>query len=145
MAKLTESTLVDAPAEAVWTVLRDFNGLSVWSPSMPASVIEDGKAADQVGCVRRFEINGKVMARERLLGLDDESLTQTYTIVESALGLHDYLGTLHVIPVTDEDRSLVVWSGSFAADAAQVEKATAMLRDGIYRPGLTSLKKHFTS
>ncbi|MCW2886769.1 MAG: MxaD family protein [Streptosporangiaceae bacterium] len=143
MAKLTESTLVDAPAAAVWALIRDFNGLSTWSTSMPPSVIEEGKAADQVGCVRRFEVNGKLFARERLLALDDLSLTQTYTIVESAMSLHDYLGSLHVTPVTDEDRCVVEWSGSFAADADQVEKTTAMLRDGIYRPGLASLKKHF--
>jgi hypothetical protein len=144
MAKLTESTLVDAPAEAVWALIRDFNGMSAWSTAAPPSVIEDGKAADQVGCVRRFEVNGKLLIRERLLGLDDESLTQIYAVVESTLGLHEYVGKLQVIPVTDEDRSLVVWSGGFTAEAAAVGQTTALLRDGIYRPGLASLKKHFS-
>jgi hypothetical protein len=144
MATLTESTLVDAPAEAVWALIRDFNGLSVWATSMPPSIIEDGKPADQVGCVRRLEANGTLLARERLLALDDVSLTQTYSILESALGVHDYRGTLHVTPVTDEDRSVVEWSGTFSADAGEADKTTAVLRDQIYRPGLASLKKHFS-
>jgi polyketide cyclase/dehydrase/lipid transport protein len=143
MATLTESTLVHAPAEAVWAVLRDFNGLSVWATSMPPSVIEDGKAADQVGCVRRFEVDGTVFARERLVALDDLSFTQTYTIIESIMDVHEYVGTLRVIPVTDEDRSVVTWSGAFAADADEAEAKVVMLRDSIYRPGLAALKMHF--
>jgi hypothetical protein len=143
MAQVTESTLVDAPAQAVWALVRDFDGMSVWAPSMTPSTIEDGLAADQVGCVRRFEANGKLFARERLLALDDAALTLTYTVVESVLGLYDYTSTLHVTPVTDEDRCVVTWSGSFAGDAGQVDKATSTLRDGIYRPGLAALKEHF--
>ncbi|MGI8336079.1 SRPBCC family protein [Actinomadura scrupuli] len=144
MAMLTESTLVDAPAEAVWALIRDFNGLSAWATSMPPSVIEDGKAADQVGCVRRLEANGTLLARERLLALDDVSLTQKYAILESALGVNDYVGTLHVTPVTDGDRSVVEWSGSFRADAAEADKTIAVLRDQIYRPGLAALKERFS-
>ena len=56
MAKVTVSSVIDAPVEDVWRVIRDFNGLPSWHPRMVESHIEDGLAADQVGCVRNFKL-----------------------------------------------------------------------------------------
>ncbi len=50
MAKSYASTVIDAPADAVWARIRDFNGPAVWHSGLVASSeIEEGKAGDQVG------------------------------------------------------------------------------------------------
>ena len=43
MARSYYSTVVDAPADRVWSVVRDFNGLSTWwSSNVSESHIENG-------------------------------------------------------------------------------------------------------
>src|SRR5690606_28242645 len=46
MAKAYASTIVDAPVEAVWDIVRDFNGLPDWIPGVATSEIEDGLDSD---------------------------------------------------------------------------------------------------
>ena len=41
MAKAYASALIDAPAETVWAILRDFNGLPNWHSAIVRSEIED--------------------------------------------------------------------------------------------------------
>ncbi|MFN8704802.1 MAG: SRPBCC family protein, partial [Rhodospirillales bacterium] len=71
MARAYASTVIDAPVEKVWGLLRDFNGLPNWNPAVVRSRIEDGLAADVVGCVRSFHLRDGTHVRERLLTLDD--------------------------------------------------------------------------
>ncbi len=71
MVEVRRSTIINAPVEAVWRVLRDFNDHDKWHPVVADSVIEDGKAADQVGCVRRFHLQDGSELREQLLRLCD--------------------------------------------------------------------------
>ncbi|MEM7668425.1 MAG: SRPBCC family protein, partial [Pseudomonadota bacterium] len=56
MVKVIRSTVLDAPVEAVWNVLRDFNGHDRWHPAVSQSVVERGEPSDRVGCVRRFTL-----------------------------------------------------------------------------------------
>jgi uncharacterized protein YndB with AHSA1/START domain len=56
MVKIVKSTVIDAPVEAVWAVLRDFNGHDQWHPAVADSHIERGQSSDRVGCVRRFHL-----------------------------------------------------------------------------------------
>ncbi|TIU26152.1 MAG: SRPBCC family protein, partial [Mesorhizobium sp.] len=51
MAKVTISSVIDAPVEKVWARIRDFNGLPSWHPRMVESHIEDGKDPGTIGCV----------------------------------------------------------------------------------------------
>ena len=54
MVKVIRSTVLDAPVEEVWDVIRDFNGHDRWHPVVAESQIERGNPSDKVGCVRRF-------------------------------------------------------------------------------------------
>ncbi|MGC5015645.1 SRPBCC family protein [Streptosporangium sp. DT93] len=138
---MTVSTVIGASADEAWALLRDFGRMDAWFEGMPPAVIEDGLDPAQVGCVRRIEVDGQVMARERLVALDDAARRQVYAIVESVFGLSGYTGTITVTPVTDGDRAFVEWTGVFEADAADAEATAAMIRDSIYLPGLESLRK----
>ncbi|RJL35914.1 SRPBCC family protein [Bailinhaonella thermotolerans] len=144
MPRVTVSTVVEAPAGEVWRLLRDFGRFNAWYDGMPDAVIEGGGPSDRVGAIRRFEVNGQVMAREELLALDDDARSQTYRILESVFPLREYVSRLRVLPVTDGDRSFVQWTADFEADAAEADRLAEMVRDHIYRPGLASLGKRLT-
>ena len=54
MIKVYRSAIINAAADEVWKLVRDFNGLPKWHPAIATSEIEGGLPADRVGCVRRF-------------------------------------------------------------------------------------------
>ena len=54
MARVYASIILNAPVEAVWPLVRDFNSLPKWAPAIAKSKIEGGLDADVVGCVRSF-------------------------------------------------------------------------------------------
>jgi hypothetical protein len=140
MPQVAASTVIDASAGDVWQVIRDFGRLDAWYEGMPRPVLETGTAAE-VGCVRRIEVGGQLVAREQLVALDDRHRSQTYRILESVFGLREYVSTLRVLPVTDRDRSFVEWSARFEADEPVAGDLTRMVRDEIYAPGLISLRE----
>jgi len=47
MIKVYTSSVIDAPADAVWARVRDFNGLPQWTPFVAESRIEEGQPADR--------------------------------------------------------------------------------------------------
>ena len=77
MPRVVKSTIIDAPVDRVWSVLRDFNGHDRWHPAVASSAIERGAPSDKVGCVRRFRLKDGAELREQLLTLSD--LEQTYS------------------------------------------------------------------
>ena len=56
MAKVYASTVIPAPASAVWAVVRDFNGLPKWTKFVAESRIEHNAPADKIGCIRNFRL-----------------------------------------------------------------------------------------
>ena len=93
MIRVTRSTIIDAPIEQVWSVLRDFNSHSGWHPIVAQSVIEGDEPADRVGCVRRFVLQDGARVREQLIALSDPEHSLTYCILEADLPLERYVAT----------------------------------------------------
>ena len=48
MVRVSVSSVLDAPPDAVWSRVRDFNGLPQWHPAIADSRIENGEPADKV-------------------------------------------------------------------------------------------------
>ena len=82
MVKIVRSTIIDAPTDQVWEVLRDFNGHDSWHPAVAESAIERGNSSDKVGCVRRFTLQDGSELREQL-PLED------VLNISSQIGHHD--------------------------------------------------------
>jgi hypothetical protein len=102
MAKSYASTVIDAPADEVWGVIRDFNGLADWHGALVAkSEIEDGKAGDQVGAVRSFTLADGTHLRERLLSHSDAQRAYSYNFEKTPFDVDNYHATIKVTPVTD--------------------------------------------
>lgn len=140
MAKAYASAIIDAPVEAVWTRVRDFGALSTWVPGIERSGIENGRDADSVGCVRALHLAGGGFCTERLLALDDARYTMTYAFVQPAFPVRDYISTLELIPVADNDRTFAQWSGTFEEAPEDAGKYEALVSTAIYAAGLASLR-----
>ena len=143
MVKIYVSSVVDAPAERVWDHIRDFNGLPKWHPLIADSRIENGQPADRIGCIRHFHLKDGGMIRERLLALSDYEYSCTYEILESPMGVANYVATLKLTPVTDGARCFAEWSAEFDCDAGRERELTETIGNGVFQGGFDALKRHF--
>ncbi|MFA9459524.1 SRPBCC family protein [Thiohalorhabdus methylotrophus] len=134
------SVVVQASADEVWNVLRDFLDMS-WAPE----VIEQcepqgGLPGTQIGAKRI--LNGTF--QETLVGLDDHARTLRYSIDDgpdavSKDNVQGYIATVQVLPITDTGESLVLWTSSWEWSGGGV----AQFCNPIYQALLGQLQKHF--
>ncbi|MEP3047944.1 MAG: SRPBCC family protein [Roseibium sp.] len=140
MVKVVRSTILQAPIEAVWDLLRDFNGHDRWHPAVASSQIERSREADRVGCVRRFKLNDGAELREQLLALSDADTAYTYCLLDTPIPLLNYVSYVQLIPVTDLDHTFWRWEGNFDTPAAQQEELTRMVANDIYDAGFGAIR-----
>jgi hypothetical protein len=145
VARAYASTVIDAPAEAVWSRIRDFNGLPSWHPVVADSMIEDGRPGDAVGGIRKITTrtgNGQTL-REKLPSLSDHDRSVSFDFQTAPFPVCNYCSKLRVMPVTDGGRSFVEWWATFDCDAAQEAEMVRTFVQGVYQPGFQALKQHF--
>jgi hypothetical protein len=141
MPRIVTSAVLDAPAQEVWELLRDFSAIGSWHPFLPEAKIEGGDPVDRVGAVRVFPAAGG--HRERLVALDDAERSTRYAFEDTAgLPVRDYVSGLRVTPASDTT-SLVEWTAGFDCDATDEPQVISQVRDGIFLPGLAALKERF--
>ena len=112
MARVYVSSVINSRSDRVWQRVRDFNGLPSWHPGIAESRIENGEPSDKIGCVRDFRLRNGDRIREKLLGLSDFDLFCTYSILESPMGVENYVATLRLTPITDGDRTFAEWTAT---------------------------------
>ena len=140
MVKVYTSSVINAPADRVWATIRDFNALPKWHPAIAESRIEGNEPADKVGCVRDFTLKDGGRLRERLLALSDFDLSCTYSILESPLGVTNYVATLKLTPVTDGNRSFAEWSAEFDCEPGRETQLAQNIGQGVFQGGFDALK-----
>lgn len=139
MARAFASTMIDAPVEAVWACVRDFNGLPDWNPGIVKSEIEDGLAADVVGCVRAFTLGNGTFVRERLLSLDDSRYSFTYNFVTPAFPVENYIAGMELIPETSTGRTYVQWWATFDEKPEDTGRFVEIVSRDVFAAGLAAL------
>ena len=144
MPSVFVSTVIDAPADRVWEVLRDYNGLPDWHPAIHASRIEDGLDAAQVGCVRALTVADGGIVRERLLALSDYDMSYRYSILESPFGLENYVATPRLTPVTDGARCFAEWSAEFDCAPGRERELVEFVGRDVFQGGFDALKARFS-
>jgi NADPH2:quinone reductase len=142
LQKVVRSTVIDAPIERVWAVLRDFNSHDQWHTVVDQSRIEAGERSDQVGCVRNFSLKDGNRIREQLLTLDDKLYKSTYCIVDATVPLQRYVATVTLKPVTDGDRTFWHWESTFATPPGRERELCEMVAQGVYEAGFENLRRH---
>jgi hypothetical protein len=143
MIKVYTSTVIDAPADAVWQRIRDFNGMPNWNPLIADSRIEQNLPSDRIGCVRNFRTRDGGAIRERLLTLSDYDYECAYAILESPMGVENYVATLKLTPITDGNRTFAEWSAEFDCDPARERELSQTIGQGVFQGGFDALKTHF--
>jgi hypothetical protein len=142
MPKVVRSTVIEAPVETVWGVLRDFNGHDRWHPAVAESQIERGQSADRVGCVRRFRLQDGSELRERLLTLSDADMAFSYCLLETPIPLLNYVAHVRLAPVTDADHTFWHWESRFDTPPGREEELASMVGGNIYEGGFAAIREH---
>ena len=142
LQKVVRSTVIDAPIDRVWRVLRDFNSHDQWHDVVEASRIESNETSSQVGCVRSFTLKDGNRIREQLLTLDDREHKSTYCIVEASVPLQRYVATVTLKPVTDGDRTFWHWESTFATPPGRERELREMVARDVYEAGFANLRRH---
>ncbi|HUL10155.1 MAG TPA: SRPBCC family protein, partial [Candidatus Acidoferrum sp.] len=139
MVAITRSAIIDAPIDAVWRVLRDFNSHHLWHPAVATSEIEGGQPPDQPGCVRRFRLRDGAELREQLIALSDRDFSLTYCILDSPIPLLDYVATVRLRRVTDGGRTFWEWRSTFRTPPGREDELAGLVARDIYDAGFESL------
>ncbi|MEQ1682843.1 MAG: SRPBCC family protein [Burkholderiaceae bacterium] len=142
MQRVVRSTIIDAPIERVWAVLRDFNSHDQWHDAIEASRIEGGERSDQVGCVRNFTLRDGNHIREQLLTLSDTEYKSTYCIVEATVPLQRYVAAVTLKTVTDGNRTYWHWESTFATPPGMERELHDMVAKGVYETGFENLRRY---
>jgi hypothetical protein len=137
------STVVPAPVDQVWDLVRDYNGLHVWHPAIEASSLDSGTAAE-VGAIRRLTLaGGGGVVVERLLSLDDVGRQYTYEILESPFAVRRYVSTLGLAPVSSAGETFAQWWAEYDAEGADEAELTAFFSGAVFADGLAALRQRF--
>lgn len=141
MVEVRQSTIIDAPVEEVWRVVRDFNGHDRWHPAVATSEIEGGEPVDAVGAVRRFRLADGGELREQLLSLSDRERSFSYCILEAPIPLMGYVAHVRLKPVTDGERTFWEWRSTFHPPAREREALERLVREQIYQAGFEAIRR----
>ena len=141
MIKVYTSSVIDAPADAVWAHVRDFNGLPRWTPFVAESRIEERQPADRIGCVRNFRLKEGGLIRERLLTLSDYDYQCSYSILEGPLGVENYVATLKLTPVTEGNRTFAEWWAEIDCASKREAALAEQIGQGVFQAAFDSLNK----
>ena len=140
MVHILRSTIIAAPTDRVWSVLRDFNGHDQWHPVVTTSRIERGYDSDRIGCVRRFRLRDGAELREQLLALSDLEQTFSYCLLETPVPLLNYVAHVRLLPVTDGDRTFWQWESRFDTPPGEEATLERMVREDVYESGFTAIR-----
>lgn len=132
MARVYVSAVMNATLEQAWGLLRDFSALGNYHPFFENSFIEDGRPADQVGCIRNFKARDGGVIREKLLALSDDEHRCRYAILEVEADWKNYVAEMHLLPVTEGQRCFGEWWAEWEVpadqEAAAAERVAATFR-----------------
>jgi hypothetical protein len=141
MPKLVRSTILAAPVDRAWDVLRDFNGHDRWQPLVASSTMERGQRADRVGAIRRLRLADGAELREQLLALSDLEQTASWCLLDTPVPLFNYVAHIRLLPVTDGDRSFWSWETRFDTRPGEEAAMAALVGDQIIGAGFSAVQR----
>ena len=143
MTRVYVSSVIPAPAANVWRRVRDFNGLPDWTPFVAESRIEQNLPSDKVGCIRNFTLKDGGRIREQLLALSDYDMSCTYAILESPMGVENYVAKLTLTPVTDGNVTFAQWQADFDCAPNREAALVEQIGKGVFQAAFSALGASF--
>ncbi|MCR9213698.1 MAG: SRPBCC family protein [Proteobacteria bacterium] len=141
MVQVYVSSVLAVSVDKVWPVVRDFNGLPNWLSFVAESRIEQDRPADQIGCIRAFRLTDGGYIREKLLALSDYDYSFSYSILESPMGVENYVATLKLLPITDGERTFIEWSAEFDCAPERETELETHIGENVFLGGINDLKE----
>lgn len=138
LSQLEVTKVINAPADNVWNMIREFSGVERFLPWV-ASSCTHGKG---VGATRTVVFKDGHQLLTRLETLDEQECTLSYSIVESTLPVENYLATIQVKKV-EADQCEVGWTMRCAfKDFSEEEKEKELKRiEGLLLLAIEELEK----
>ena len=136
------SIVINAPAQDVWDVLKNFHNLS-WSKNVVSKVAIIGdKSSNEIGAKRILND----VFHETLVSLNENNKSFTYSIddgpdVVSKDNVDGYLGEVTVFEVSADNSSFVLWTSEWKSAK---NDTVADFCNPIYHALLNDLKLHFS-
>ncbi|PKA82627.1 polyketide cyclase/dehydrase/lipid transport protein [Ulvibacter sp. MAR_2010_11] len=137
------SAVIKASAEKVFDTLKNFHDMS-WSKNVVNQLDPVGdRKSDEVGAKR--VLNGAFS--ETLKAMNPQEKSFSYSIDDgpgplSKDNVDGYIGNVKVLPITEDNTSLVVWTCKWQRDK---EGGVADFCNPIYHALLQDLKAHFST
>jgi hypothetical protein len=78
-----------------------------------------------------------------LLALSDYEMSFEYSILESPMGVENYVATFRLIPVTDLDHTFAEWTAEFDAAPEREDRLVQSIGQNVFAAGLGALKARF--
>jgi carbon monoxide dehydrogenase subunit G len=134
MVSVKVSERVEATADQVWELFRDFGGVKRFS----AGIEKVEVTGAGIGAVRTLGLPGGLSLQERLEAFDDRGRRLQYAIVAGPIPVSNYLAT---IEVRDEGKACRVdWSSHFEPTGITDDQGRAMI-EGVYKGGIAGVRK----
>lgn len=134
------SIIVNAPIEVVWKRIQDFHDFT-WAPSVIQKNENVGtKDGKTIGAKRL--LNGQFL--DTLIGYSAVEHRIQYSIDDgpspiSPADIKNYVGDLHLLPLTSEGKTFVEWTGSWDSNGTEAVE----FMNNIYVLLLKDLSKQF--
>ena len=123
MPRLYVSTIVDAPLDRVWPLLRNFGGLAAIYSALDEITLND-LAGDQVGCTRTVKLKSGAVVHERLIALSDEEHSGSYSVAADG-PFENLVSSFRLRSVTDRNATFLEWITTF--DSLDAKSASWLL------------------
>jgi mxaD protein len=136
-----QSIEVKASPKAVWSLVKNFNGLHKWHPGFKDDVIKSGRN-NMKGAVRTLTLSSGESFDEQLLAFDDKKMLLKYKIIgDSPFPITNYLSTLYVSKAKGGGTK-VIWQGTFnnKPGSGKTDDEVVEMLNGAYKAGLDNLK-----
>jgi mxaD protein len=123
--KAEEEVIIDAPAEKVWSIIKDYGDMS-WHPGIKSVTNQDG---NKKGAIRVLTLNDGGTITEELKKYDEAKMSYAYKITEmSTAKTITHAGVEEKVPVLPVDN----YAASIEVDA-QGDKAKVSWKAAYYR------------
>jgi hypothetical protein len=137
--------VLDHPAEEVWAVIRPFDHYA-WAGVPSETIIEDGKAGDQVGAVRRVTLGDNKIIRQILLAHSDVERAYTYAFSGAPpFPVRNYVATIRVTPIVESSQAFVEWWANFDCAAEEYDRWTNHFANEGFAKWLAALRRFMAS
>lgn len=134
MTEFTVRRTIPAPADAVWSDLRSFEGIERFMGMIERSEVH----GSGVGATRVLTTHDGGRLVEKLEELDDDARKLVYTIEEAPMPFENYRSTMQVVGA-GSGSSTVTWSCTFDAAPDAAGELEATMR-GVCEGGLEGLE-----